>query len=252
MNHRPFTKTLSLIILFAILLLVFWLWSSVDKPLPRESVWENLGKAWSALASDPTRAIREGRAPFLWIMITAILFAFAVKVVDWWYEPDISPFGTNRPFIAYTFLVFLAVMMLEAGASAYGWYNYFALNEPYRTLFTGNVTMGVTLDKPPPYWGGAPFDSFTHTLAGASTAAILLNFRITKWLGFDDGTTQSVLKWKGPLVLIITLAALTAYEYMAPQPSVEYWNTILDIWHDFFGAAFSVIAYNYLVPVEYH
>ncbi len=257
MSYNPILtaqRFLSLSLLLVACFFVAVLFASNHPALPNEGVLEKLGEAWKALAEDPTRAIREGRAPFIWITLYLTLFALVVKVVDYWYEPDISPFGTSALFVVFTVGAIIFSFMCEAGASAYGWYNYMGLFEPYKTMFCGKVLPGTIVDPhwACGYWGGWPFDAWSHKMAGVTTGAILLNFRIARFMGFGRNM-QETLRYKGAIVFIIsTFVCAVGYEFMSPQVAVEYWNALGDIANHGLGTAFSVLVFNLLVPQEKH
>lgn len=240
---------LVLTIVFGALICVVYLWSLADTPLvPSEGITEQLSKAFQALVADPTRSIREGRAKYIELFLIVIVFAVAVKIAQLglshvWSRP-VSPFDTSIPFVLFTIAATIFTFALEAGASAYGWYNYFALYEPYRTMFTGQVVPGIRIDAVPPYWGGAPFDAWTHTFAGLLVCSYLLNFGLVHWFKIKP-------HWKGIITITITITALIAYEVLAPQPPIEYWNVCQDILHDFLGACAAVFAYTYLAPEQW-
>jgi hypothetical protein len=240
---------LVLIAVFGALVCVVYLWSTVDMPLtPSEGITEQLGKAFQALVADPTRSIREGRAKYIECFLILITFAVAVKITQLalakvWNRP-VSPFDTSLPFVLFTIAATIFTFALEAGASAYGWYNYFAIYEPYRTMFTGQIVPGIRIDASPPYWGGSPFDSITHICAGVVVGSYLLNFGVVHWFKIKP-------HWKGIIIVAITTTLLIGYEFLAPQPPVEFWNTVLDILHDFSGACIAVFAYTYLAPEQW-
>ena len=219
-----------------LLCVVVW-WSCIDYPLPGESVYEQLLKSFGALASDPLQAIRGGRGPYLTVLLATVAVALALKTIDYIFKLDISPFGTNWQFVAYVAAAYIFVFALEAGATKYGWYCYFCLYEPYKSLYGGANAN----------WGGSPFDAFTHVPAGMCFAAFLLLFRLTEWLGIP-------YRMKPIIVLVISLIGAFGYEALAPEQSIAYWNAILDIMHHELGSFVSVVVNIYLVPhrLEFH
>jgi len=232
--------------MFGLVLFSVWQWSIADKPLvPSEGVMPKLGEAWNALWADPTRAIREGRAEYIELFLILMAVAIPLEIImriARFFKFNIPPvFETSVPFVVFTGLAAFFAFMLEAGASAYGWYNIFATTWPYNVMFTGQVVPGIAILAPPPHWGGAPFDAFTHIPAGVVVCSIILNFGLVRWFNIKP-------HWKIIICVAIASAALILYEARAPQPPVEYWNAVLDIVNDISGAGIAAVAYDYLVP----
>ena len=244
---QPSVRTvIVLTFMFGLVLFSVWQWSLVNKPLfPDEGIVWKLGQAWSAFWADPTRAIREGRAEyielFLILMAVAIPLEITTRILKLKGFNVPTVFETSVAFVIFTGVVTFFTFMLEAGASTYDWYNIFAHVWPYNVMFTGQIVPGIALDAPPPNWGGAPFDAFTHTMAGVVVCSYTLNFAMIRWFNIKP-------HWKIIICVAISTAALILYEVRAPQVPFTYWNSILDIMHDFSGAAIAAVAYDYLVP----